>query len=137
MRLTTASAPRHIIVAIQNVHALNEIVGDRITDPRFFTVHNFLLSELTADEKNQIDDSKGPDGVTLIKYSNTPRFKVAEKLDERRLIVSLAINGKPLTFQLDQARFFNTLTEAFGDDPIMTFDQLQERYDTSELDVLG
>lgn len=135
--LTTDSAPRDIMFATQNVHALDQIVGDRISDPRFSALQNFLFSELTADEKSQIEAAKGQDQIKLVRHFGRPRFKVAEKLHEKRLIMSITINDKLEAFQLDQAKFFDALIQAFGGDPIMTLDKLMERYDKPELEVLA
>ena len=137
MNLTTDSAPRDIMFATQNVHALGQIIGDRISDPQFCTLQNFLFSELTADERSQIEAATGHDQIKLVRQFGKPNFKVAEKLHEKRLTMSITINGKLETFQLDQAKFFDTLTQAFGDDPIMKLDKLIERYDKPEIEVLA
>ena len=135
--LTTDSAPRDIMFATQNVHALAQIIGDRIGDPRFYTLQNFLFSELTEGEKSQIEAARGPDQVKLVRRFGKPSFNVAAKLHEKRLLMSITINGNPETFELDQAKFFGALTQTFGDDPIMKLDKLIERYDKPELEVLA
>ena len=135
--LTTDSTPRNIMFATQNVHALAQIIGDRISDPKFCTLQNFLFSELTADETSQIEAATGQDQIKFVRRFGKPSFKVAEKLHEKRLTMSITINGKLETFQLDQPKFFDALTQAFGDDPIMNLDKLMERYDKPELQVLA
>ena len=135
--LTTESAPREIMFATQNVHALGQIIGDRISDQRFGTLQGFLFSELTADERSQIEAATRQDAIELVRHFGRPSFKVAEKLHEKRLTMAITINGKAETFQFDQARFFDALTQAFGDDPIMTLDRLIERYDKPEVEVLA
>ena len=137
MSLTTDSAPRHIMFATQNVHALSQIIGDRITDPRFSTFQNFLFSELTADERDQIELAEGQDEIMLVRRFGKPSFKLAEKLHEKRLKMSITINGKLETFELDQAEFFDALSEAFGEYPVMKLDKLIELYDKPELAVLA
>ena len=136
-RLNTYSAPRDIMFVTQNVHVLSQIIGDRISDPRFRTLQNFLFSELTADEKSRIEAAKGQHSLELVRRFGVPRFKVKENLHEKRLTMSLTINDKIETFQLDQAEFFDALTQAFGDDPIMTLDKMIELYDKPELEVLA
>lgn len=49
----------------------------------------------------------------------------------------ITINDKLETFQLDQAKFFDAIIQAFDGDPIMTLDKLMERYDKPELEVLA
>ena len=137
MSLTTNSVPRDIMFATQNVHALTQVIGDRITDPRFCTFQDFLFSELTADEKTQIESAKGQDKIKLVRQFGKPSFKIAEKLHEKRLKMSITINGKMETFELGQTEFFDALCEAFGEDSLTNLDKLIERYDKPELEVLA
>ena len=122
---------------VQNVHALSQIIRERIGDTRFRIVQDVLFRELTADEKRQIEAAEGKHSVELVRRFSVPSFKIAEKLHEKRLTMGLTINDKQETFQLDQASFFNALTQAFGDDPILTLDKLVERYDKPEIEVLA
>ena len=135
--LTIESSPREIMFATQNVHALGQIIGDRINDSRFGALQNFLFSALTEDERSQITTADQQDTITLVRHFGKPSFKVAEKLHEKRLTMSITINEKLETFQFDQAQFFDALTQAFGHDPVMTLDTLIERYDKPEVEVLA
>lgn len=135
-RLSTSSAPKDIMLATQNVHALSQIIGDRISDPGFHSLQNFLFRELTADETRKIDEANGQ-SIELVRQFNVPSFKVSERIQEKRLTMSLTINGKVETFQLDQVGFFDALTNAFGNDPIMTLEKLVDLYDKPEIEVLA
>ncbi len=136
LKLSADSPPRDIMFITQNVHVLSNIIGDRIVDPRFRTLQNFLFSKFTADENRQIEAANGQ-SVELVRRFNVPRFKVFELLRDSQLTMSLTINGKVETFQVDQMGLFDALTQAFGDDPIMTIDKLMDLYDKPELEVFA
>ena len=137
VRLSADSSPREIMLATQNVHALNQIIADRIGDPRFGTLQNFLFSELTDSEKRQIGAAKGEDEVRVVRHFTPPKFKVAERVDQSGLKMSVKINGKQEMFDIDQAQFFDALTGAFGDDPLVSLDWLIDLYNKPEIDVLA
>ena len=129
VRLGVDSEPRDMIFAVQNVHSLANIIGDRISDARFRGVQDLLFRELTADEKRKIKAAKGHAEVTLERRFGKPTFKLDAKLNEMRIEMNININGKMEGFKFGHGEFFDVLTKAFGDDPVVPFEKLVERYD--------
>ncbi len=130
--LTVDSEPRDIMFAVQNVHSLAQLVGDRIADRRFREVQDLLFRQLTADEIRKIDDSKGESEVTLVRRFTEPTFKIDADLQAKRIEMSMDINGKMESFQFGQEELFGVLTRTYGDAPIMSLEKLIERYDKIE-----
>ena len=131
--LAVDSEPRDIMFAVQNVHSLAQLIGDRITDGRFREVQDFLFRQLTADEVRKIDDSKGEAEVKLVRRFTKPTFKIDADLHAKRIEMSMDINGKTESFPFGQEELFGVLTRAYGDDPIMPLENLIERYDKIEI----
>ena len=132
--LTVDSEPRDIMFAVQNVHSLAEIIGDRITNDRFAEMQELLFWEFTEEEKLKIEAArKQSKTITLVRRFGKPAFKIEAALREHRIEMSLNINGKSETFKFDQGRFFGVLTRVFGEDPLMPLDQLLSRYDEAEI----
>lgn len=131
-QLTVESEPRDIMFAVQNVHSLTQIIGDRITDERFQEVQDFLFRKLTADEMRKIDDSKGESEVTLVRRFTTPAFKLDADLYAKCIEMSLDIDGKTEMYKFSQEELFGVLTRTYGDAPIMPLENLIERYDKIE-----
>lgn len=132
-RLTVDSEPQDIIFAVQNVHSLSQIIGDRIADGRFQEVQDFLFSQLTEDESQRIDDSRGESEVELVRRFTKPAFKIGADLHAKRIEMSLNINDKTESFQFDQEELFGVLIRVYGDDPLMPLEDIIERYDKIEV----
>ena len=133
-RLRVDSEPRDIMFAFQNVHSLAEIIGDRIADRRFAEMQELLFREFTADEKLKIEAARRQSKIiTLVRHFGKPAFKIDAALQERRIEMSLDINGKSETFKFDQGQFFEVLSRVFGADPLVPLDQLVKRYDETEI----
>ena len=129
-RLNVDSEPWSIMLAIQNVHSLAEIIGDRITDGRFTKMQELLFREFTAEEKRKIEDSRRrTTAITLVRKFGKPSFKIDAALNEKRIEMSININGKLETFRFDQGEFFRALTQVYGDDSVVPWEKLVERYD--------
>ncbi len=132
--LTVASEPRDIMFAVQNVHSLAEIIGDRITDGRFPKMQELLFREFTADEESQIEEARRQSkAVTLKRRFGKPTFKIDAVLHEKRIEMAVNINGKAESFKVDQEQFFGVLTQVYGDDPIVPWEELLKRYDKPEV----
>ncbi len=132
--LAVDSEPRDIMFAVQNVHSLAEVIGDRITDDRFPELQELLFQEFTAEEKGKIELArKQSKTITLVRCFGEPAFKVDPALHEERLEMSLNINGKSESFKFDQEQFFGVLSQVFGEDPIVPWDKLVDLYDKAEI----
>lgn len=128
--LAVDSEPRDIIFAVQNVHVLAEIIGDRITDKRFPKLQELLFKEFTADERCQIEIARRQSNtIRLVRRFGKPAFAIDPALRERRIQMSINVNGNSESFKFDQDQFFEVLTTVFGDDPLVPMDKLLEQYD--------
>ena len=132
--LTIDSEPRDIMFAVQNVHSLAEIIGDRMTDGRFQEMQRLLFRELTAEEERKVGEaSKQSKTITLVRCFGKPAFKIDADLDQKRIEMSININGKSENFNFDHEQFFGVLTDVYGQEPIVPWDKLLERYDRAEI----
>ena len=132
--LAVDSEPRDIMFAVQNVHSLAEIIGDRITDDRFPALRELLFREFTAEEKRKIEVArKQSKTIALVRRFGEPAFKIDPVLHEERIEMSININGKSESFKFDQEQFFGVLSQFFGEDPIVSWDKLVEHYDRAEI----
>ena len=133
-RLTVDSEPRDIMFVVQNVHSLAEIIGDRIIDGRFTKMQELLFREFTAEEERKIEAARRQSKtITLVRHFGKPAFKIDASLQERRIEMSVNINGKSESFKIDQEQFFEVLTRVYGEDPLVPWDQLLKRYDKAEI----
>ena len=120
--------------AVQNVHSLAEIIGDRITDGRFPKIQELLFREFTADEESQIEEARRQSkAITLERRFGKPTFKIDAELHEKRIEMAVNINGKSESFKFDQEQFFGVLTQVYGDDPIVPWEELLKRSDKPEV----
>ncbi len=132
--LTVQSEPRDIMFAVQNVHSLTEIIGERIPGKRFPKMQELLFREFTTEEKRQIEEAKRQDKtVTLVRRFGQPAFKIDPALHEKRIEMSININGKSESFSFEQDQFFGVLTQVYGDDPVVSLDKLMEIYNKPEI----
>ena len=123
------SEPRDIMSAIQNVHSLDQVIVDRISDGRFPKVLDLLFRELTPDERSMVKSAKGQSEVTLTRRFRRPRFQIGAALHESRIKMSININGKSETFTFGYEEFFDVVTRVYGEDPLLPMEKLIERYD--------
>ena len=132
--LTVDSEPRDIMFAVQNVHSLSEIIGDRITDGRFPKIQELLFREFTAEEERKIEAARSQsEAITLVRHFGKPRFQIDGALREKRIEMSTNINGKSENFKFSYAEFFGVLSQVFGEDSIVPWDRLLEHYDKAEI----
>ena len=132
--LTVDSEPRDIMFAVQNVHSLAEIIGDRITDRRFPNMQELLFREITAEKEIQIEEARRQSkAITLVRRFGKLTFKIDPALHEKRIEMAVNINGKSESFKFDQELFFGVLTQVYGDDPITSWEKLLKHYDNSEV----
>ena len=132
--LTVQSEPRDIMFAVQNVHYLAEVIGERIPERRFPKMQELLFREFMGEEKRQVEESKRQyKSVTLVRRFGNPAFKIDPTLHEKRIQMSININGKSESFTFEQDQFFGVLTQVYGDDPIVPLDKLMESYDKPEV----
>ena len=125
-RLTIDSEMKDIIFLIQNIHSLWYIMQERFTDSRFSEVMDLLFREV---QKRQIDSIKKRRGTKAGNYSfrfpfTTPRFKIDDDLSARRIVMQLTVSGRHEEFKFGYEEFFKVLTKVYGDDPLLTLDQL-------------
>ena len=132
-KLSVESQAREIMFAVQNVHSLAEIIGDRISDPRFPQMQKLLFREFTADEKRNVEAAKTQsETISLVRHFTKPAFQIDSAVQTHRIEMSMKINDKPETFKFDQDEFLGVLTDTFGRDPLVSRDQLLKRYDTAD-----
>ena len=132
--LTVQSEPRDIMFAVQNVHSLAGIIGERIPEKRFPKMQELLFREFTAEEKRQVEEATRQNKtVRLVRYFREPSFKIDPALHEKRIEMSININGKSESFTFEQDQFFGVLTRVYGDDPIVPLDKLVESYDKPDV----
>ena len=132
--LNVDSEPRDIMFAVQNIHSLAEIIGDRISDGRFPKMQELLFREFTAEEESQIAEARRQSkAITLVRRFGKPRFKIDAALHEKRIEMAVNINGRSESFTFDQEQFFGVLTQVYGDDPIVPWEELLKRYDKPEV----
>ena len=125
-RLTIDSEMKDIVFLIQNIHSLWYIMQERFTDSRFSEVMDLLFREV---QKRHIDSIKKRTGNRAGVYSfrftyTTPRFKIDEDLSARRIVMQLTVSGRHEEFKFGYEEFFKVLTKVYGDDPLLSLDQL-------------
>ena len=123
-RLTVNSEPKDIIFLIQNIHSLSNIMQERFTDSRFHEVFELLFRDV---RKRHI--IRGSDGVERWKFSfafGKPEFKIDDELSERRIAMTIMIDGKSETFKFGYEEFFGILTKVYGEDPLFSIEQLRK-----------
>ena len=125
-QLTIDSEMKDIVFLIQNIHSLWYIMQERFTDSRFSEVMDLLFREV---QKRHIDSIKKRTGNRAGVYSfrftyTTPRFKIDEDLSARRIVMQLTVSGRHEEFKFGYEEFFKVLTKVYGDDPLLSLDQL-------------
>lgn len=125
-RLTVDSEMKDIVFLIQNIHSLWYIMQERFTDSRFSEVMDLLFREV---QQRHIDSTRKLRGNRAGKYRlqftySTPHFKLDDDLSARRIVMQLRISGKNEEFKFSYEEFFEVLTKVYGDDPLLTLDQL-------------
>ena len=125
-RLTVDSEMKDIVFLVQNIHSLWYIMQERFTDSRFSEVMDLLFREV---QKRHIDSIKKLRGNKAGNYSfrftyTTPRFKIDDDLSARRIVMQLRVSGKSEEFKFGYEEFFRVLTKVYGEDPLLTLDQL-------------
>lgn len=125
-RLTIDTDMRDIVFLIQNVHSLWYIIQERITDSRFSEVMDLLFREVQERHIDRIIKNGGnATGVYNVEFTyTTPRFKIDQDLSARRIVMQLTVSGKSEEFKFGYEEFFNVLTKVYGDDSLLTLDQL-------------
>lgn len=137
-RLTVDSQPREIMFAVQNVHSLAEIIGDRISDSRFPQMQELLFKEFTENEKVKIKTARMHGRtIKLVRQFRKPMFQIDPALQQRRIKMSININNKSESFEFDQKQFFEVLSDVFGDDSLVCWDRLRKRYDNPDVQELA
>ena len=56
-----------------------------------------------------------------------PTFKIADDLSTRQLAMDISINGKVESFLFGYEEFFGALTGTYGDDALISLEQLKEQ----------
>ena len=123
-RLTVDSEPKDIIFLIQNILSLSSIMQERFLDSRIHEVVELLFRDVH--ERHII---RGSDGVERWNYSLTfgkPEFKIDDELSERRIAMTIKIDGNSETFKFGYEEFFGVLTKAYGEDPLLSIEQLRK-----------
>ena len=125
-RLTIDSEMKDIVFLIQNIHSLWYIMQERFTDSRFSEVMDLLFREV---QKRHIDSKKKRRGTKAGNYSfrfpfTTPRFKIDDDLSAKRIVMQLTVSGRNEEFKFGYEEFFKVLTKVYGDDPLLSLDQL-------------
>ena len=125
--LTIDSKTRDIIFAHQNVYALAEVVRCRPGDARFLPFLNYLFARFTVDETLEISAAKGNSTVLLERRFNSPTFKIGPDLDAKIIEMGITINDEQESFEFSQQEFFENLTAACGNEPIIPIEILHQR----------
>ena len=131
--LNVHSEPRDIMFAVQNVHSLEQVIGDRITDERFPDMMQLLFKELTGDDTCVIGSSKGQSRVTLVGRFAKPHFKIGAELQEKRIEMSIEMDETSQEFTFDRDEFLQALTDVYGDEPLTPLEKLVDRHGGLEL----
>ena len=96
-------------------------------------MQDLLFQDLTAEEQRKVEAARRQSkGITLVRHFGKPAFKIDAELDKKRIEISININGKSETSNFGQEQFFGVLTEVYGEEPIVPWDKLLERYDRTE-----
>ena len=125
-RLTINSEMKDIVFLIQNIHSLTFIMQERFTDSRSSVVTDLLFREV---HKRYFDKIEETPGITKWNYSfafGKPEFKIDDELSERRIAMTIQIDGKSETFKFGYEEFFGVLTEVYGEDPLLSLEQLRK-----------
>ena len=128
-RLNLDSEPRDIMFTVQNVHSLDQVIGDRISDGRFPEVLVLLFREFTSDEESTLEAAEGASAVPIVRQFKAPKFQIGAALHDKQIQMSININGKSEQFTFGYEEFFDVLTRVYGEEPLLSFDKLVERYD--------
>lgn len=119
--ISADSDPRHVIFLVQNIHTLARVVNDNLESPNSSPIVDMLLDKEKQRITQWLNETR-PQGVDSIEFKQTftaPRFKIHEDLSRPQLQVSLRINDKPETLDIDSRRFFEVLAGACGRAPLI------------------
>lgn len=114
--LSASSESRDIIFAIQNVHALTNVIRNEIANKEQFSPLADLL--FFAERENIVNAAmQRHPGIKkvdiLIKFS-MPEFKIANDLSKKAFEAHLSINDKPKIVEIAFETFFDAIIEAYG-----------------------
>lgn len=118
-KLSVKSTMIDIMSTVQNVHSLSRVVNERIQDPRFNGMMNILFGDLMQRDIARMDTKSLP---STFRYSMTFRnlhFQIGGILSQKRLKLSTEFNGEPISVEIPYTELFSTLSQAFGDDPLI------------------
>ena len=128
-RLRIESAPRDIMFALQNVHSLAQIIEGRIFDSRSAKFLEFLLANCTAAQsakfRNAVGDSDRSSRIPLCR----PQFMLGSNLSEETIEMYINVEEEVSKLEFTQKEFFGELVEAYGREPMMSFQKLGERFE--------
>lgn len=124
--LTTDSEMREIVSLIQNIHSLWFVLQERFTDNRISEVMDLLFREIQSRHIESIEKRSGNRaGVYSYQFTyTTPHFKIDEDLSAKRIVMQLKISGQREEFKFGYEEFFDVLTKVFGNDSLLSLDQL-------------
>ena len=94
---------------------------ERFGDDRIHEVVELLFRDVH--ERNV---TRGPDGVERWNYSfsfGKPEFQIDDELSEKRIAMTIRIDGRSETFKFGYEEFFGVLTEVYGEDPLLSTEQ--------------
>ena len=74
--------------------------------------------------------SNGISPVNLKRQFTLPRFHIGSNLNAKSVGMVLTINGKEESFQFRQEEFFEKLSAAWGEEPLIPIERLRQNIDT-------
>ena len=125
-RLTVDSEPKDIVFLIQNILSLSNIMQERFLDRRFHKVMDLLFRDVYG---RHLDRTKESGETGTFNYSfafGKPEFKIDDELSKRRIAMTIQIDGKSETFKFGYEEFLGVLTEVYGEDPLLSIEQLRK-----------
>ena len=130
-RLSIHSSRHDAIAAVQNVHSIAQIIRERAaangTPSEFAT---FFADQLTEDEQRILDlmCANTGDSFSWTQTFGLPRFKIGDRLGERKLTVTIMKNGKDETFAFGWDELFRKFVKVHGDEPLVPREVLGRRF---------
>ena len=127
--LSSDSESHEMIFAVQNLQSVSQIIRDRteagIQPPGFLS----FIQERLVLEKLEAEAPKGAREFHVQVLWNHLSFRIADDLSQQLVEVRLGVGKNTELVKLTWDEFFTALVQFHGDEPLVSYDTLVERFE--------